>query len=129
MRFRSGSRLRPVGYEEHLSLVAHLDELRTRIVVSLLVVGVAFGLCFWQNHRLLALVDSPLAHQTQRQVRDGQGPLGATYQVQQRTRAVAVDVHRLVGALAGDPALASTRSTLGDVDASLERDIGRLSAP
>lgn len=121
------ARLRPVAHDDRLNVVSHLDELRTRMIVSLLVLGVAFGLCFWQNHRLLALIDSPLAHQTQRQVRDGNGPLGATFAVQQRTREVAVDVHRLVGVLAGQPSLIATRGTLRELDDSLRRDIGRLS--
>jgi len=52
--------LRPVGYDERLSLVEHLDELRARIVVSLSVFGVALALCFWQNHLLLELANGPL---------------------------------------------------------------------
>ena len=73
-------------------MVGHLDELRTRIIVSLIALAVAFGVCFWQNHRLLTLIDSPLAHQTQQQVRDGQGPLGATSQVQQSARDTATQL-------------------------------------
>ena len=34
--------IRPVGHEDHLSLVEHLDELRTRIIICLVTVGVAF---------------------------------------------------------------------------------------
>ena len=82
-------------------MVGHLDELRTRIIVSLIALAVAFGVCFWQNHRLLTLIDSPLAHQTQQQVRDGQGPLGATYQVQQSARDVATQLRTVAGVLRG----------------------------
>jgi sec-independent protein translocase protein TatC len=53
-------RLRPVHHEDRLSLVEHLDELRTRIVLSLVAFGVALGLCFWQNHLILRLVNHPL---------------------------------------------------------------------
>jgi len=52
--------LRPVGHEDRLSIVDHLDELRTRLVVSLAFLIVAFGLCFWQNQPLLNLLNSPL---------------------------------------------------------------------
>jgi len=38
-----------------MSAVDHLEELRARLIVSLLALGVAFGLCFWQNHQLLRL--------------------------------------------------------------------------
>jgi sec-independent protein translocase protein TatC len=54
------SRMRPVSHEDRLTLVEHLDELRTRIVVCLLVLGVALALCFWQNHLLLEIASGPL---------------------------------------------------------------------
>jgi len=41
------SRLRPVGHEDRLSLVEHLDELRTRLILSLAVFMVAFSFCYW----------------------------------------------------------------------------------
>ena len=55
-------RIRPIGFEDRLSLVDHLDELRTRIIISLAAFGVALGLCFWQNHLLLRIADHPLGH-------------------------------------------------------------------
>jgi sec-independent protein translocase protein TatC len=121
--------LRSISHDDTLSAVGHLDELRSRIIVSLLALGLAFGLCFWQNHRLLHLIDRPLAHQTQRQVRDGQGPLGATYRVQQSTRDVAVQLGTVVDALVAghqDPAI---QRSLMRVQGSLRRDVARLSAP
>ena len=54
------ARLRPVSFEDRLTIVEHLDELRTRIVVSISAFGVAFALCFWQNNRLLDIVNAPL---------------------------------------------------------------------
>jgi sec-independent protein translocase protein TatC len=53
-------RVRAISHEDEVSLVEHLDELRARIVVSLSVLGVAFALCFWQNHLLLELAGGPL---------------------------------------------------------------------
>jgi len=55
-------KIRPVGHEDRLSLVEHLDELRSRIVICLVAFGVALGLCFWQNHQLLKIVNHPLGH-------------------------------------------------------------------
>jgi sec-independent protein translocase protein TatC len=52
--------MRPVSHEDQLTLVEHLDELRTRIVVCLAVFGVALALCFWQNHLLLEIASGPL---------------------------------------------------------------------
>jgi sec-independent protein translocase protein TatC len=54
------ARIRPVSHEDRLTLVEHLDELRTRIVVCLVVFGVALALCFWQNHLLLEIASGPL---------------------------------------------------------------------
>jgi sec-independent protein translocase protein TatC len=53
-------RLKPISHEARLSLVEHLDELRSRIIVSCLAFGVAFALCFWQNELILELVNRPL---------------------------------------------------------------------
>src|SRR5436309_59313 len=54
------SALRPIRHEDRLSLVDHLDELRTRLMVCAAVLAVAFGLCLWQNHRLLHIINKPL---------------------------------------------------------------------
>ena len=54
------ARLKAVKHEERLTLVEHLDELRTRLIVSLAVFGVALALCFWQNHLLLDIAKGPL---------------------------------------------------------------------
>jgi sec-independent protein translocase protein TatC len=121
--------IRSVGHEDRLTVVGHLDELRSRIIVSLLALAVAFGLCFWQNHRLLHLIDGPLARQTQQQVREGHGPLGATYQVQLSTRDVAAQLRTVVGVLGTERQDAATRASLARVQSSLQRDITRLSSP
>jgi sec-independent protein translocase protein TatC len=54
------ARLRPVDFEDRLTLVEHLDELRTRIIVSVAAFAGAFALCFWQNSRLLDIANAPL---------------------------------------------------------------------
>jgi sec-independent protein translocase protein TatC len=54
------ARFKPVSHEDRLSVVDHLDELRTRIIVSLLAFGVAFGVCFWQGDRVLDVFNEPL---------------------------------------------------------------------
>ena len=120
---------RRLRYGERATLVAHLDELRSRIIVSLLALAVAFGVCFWQNHRLLELINRPLAHQTQAQVRAGRGPLGATYVVQRGTRDVAVQLQTVVGALKRTPLPPAARSTLEQVTRRLRGDVRQLSAP
>jgi sec-independent protein translocase protein TatC len=54
------SRVRPVSHEDRLTLVEHLDELRNRLIVCGAAFGVAFALCFWQNHLLLEIASGPL---------------------------------------------------------------------
>jgi sec-independent protein translocase protein TatC len=90
---------------------------------------VAFGLCFWQNHRLLSLIDSPLAHQTQAQVRAGDGPLGATYEVQRHARDVAVQLKTVVGLLAHSAKPVAPAGTLDGIAQHLHGDVRALSAP
>jgi sec-independent protein translocase protein TatC len=122
-------RWRPVGHDDQLSIVGHLDELRTRLIVSVLAVAVAFGLCFWQNTELLHLIDTPLAHQTQQQVRAGHGPLGATYRVQRSTRDVATQLGVVAGILAAQSHQPAANASLDHVRRSLQRDVTELSAP
>jgi sec-independent protein translocase protein TatC len=54
------ARLRSAHYDDRLTLVEHLDELRSRIIFSAVVLVVAVGLCFWQNHLLLEIANAPL---------------------------------------------------------------------
>jgi sec-independent protein translocase protein TatC len=53
-------RVRAVSHDDRLTLVEHLDELRTRLIVCIVVLGVALALCFWQNHLLLEFAQHPL---------------------------------------------------------------------
>ncbi len=55
-----GRVLRPIGHDDRLSVVDHLDELRSRLIISALTLVVAFGVCFWQNHRLLQVLNRAL---------------------------------------------------------------------
>src|SRR3984885_4183683 len=122
------TRLRPVGHDAEMSAVDHLEELRTRLIVSLLAVAVAFGICFWQNHQILKLINAPLAHNTQQQVRAGHGPLGATYTVQQSTRDVARQLDTVVGVLKTEHASPAAQAALANVQNGLARDVKTLSA-
>jgi sec-independent protein translocase protein TatC len=54
------ARLRPVSHEDRLSVVEHLDELRSRLMVAGAAFLVATALCGWQNHLLLELMNAPL---------------------------------------------------------------------
>jgi len=116
---------RPIGHEDRLSLVDHLDELRSRIIVCLLAVVVMFGICFWQNDRLLTIVNHPLESQTQKQINKGQGPLGEISEAQKAVRALALSDRSLAAELAkpGSGLSESTRAAMAarvaQIDATL----------
>jgi sec-independent protein translocase protein TatC len=129
MQVPSAIRVRPIRHDERMSTVGHLDELRTRMLVSLLAVAVAFGICFWQNQRLLHLINAPLAKETQQQVRDGRGPLGATYTVQRSARDLAQQLQTVTAVLAGQQRDPAVRAELRGVERNLDGDVTRLSAP
>ena len=120
--------LRPHAHDSRMSAVDHLEELRARLIVCLLAISVAFGLCFWQNHPLLRLVNTPLAHNTQAQVRAGHGPLGSTYSVQRSARDVAKQVGSVAGILRAQPQNPAAAATLTHVQRSLNKDVTALSA-
>ena len=119
-----------IGHQDRVSVVDHLEELRARLIVCLAVIAVAFGFCFWQNTALLKIVNAPLAHQTQKQVKAGNGPLGSTYTVQQSARTVAVQLQAVVDALErpGSGASAATTASLRHVAPQLDGAIAHLSA-
>jgi sec-independent protein translocase protein TatC len=49
--------LRPIGHDDRLSIVDHLDELRTRLLVSGATLLVAFIVCFSFNHALISALN------------------------------------------------------------------------
>jgi sec-independent protein translocase protein TatC len=46
------ARIKRVKPDDELTLVEHLDELRIRLIVSLLVLTIAVGGCYYENHRI-----------------------------------------------------------------------------
>jgi len=53
-------RVRPISHEDRLSVVDHLDELRSRLIVSALAFCVAWAITAWQNDLVLEIVNKPL---------------------------------------------------------------------
>lgn len=51
---------RTLSHEDRLTLVEHLDELRTRIIICIGTVVVAMSVCFWQNERILSIANNPI---------------------------------------------------------------------
>jgi sec-independent protein translocase protein TatC len=53
-------RIRPISHDDRLSVVDHLDELRHRLIISVIAFCVAWALTAWQNHLVLEIVNAPL---------------------------------------------------------------------
>ena len=120
--------LRPIGPEDRLSLVDHLDELRTRLMICAAALLVAFGFCFWQNHELLRIINKPLTTQTQKQALKGQGTVGQAVLAQQAIVKSGEDTQRALRLLArpGSGLTGPTRAQLVPLIAALKLDIARV---
>jgi sec-independent protein translocase protein TatC len=120
--------IRTVGHEERLSIVDHLEELRTRLIVSGVAFAIVFGLCFWQNHALLGFINSPLHKQTEQQVLRGEGPAGATWLAQKGVLEVAKDTQKALGALSAPTSglPKATRAGLAGAIAALQADVAKI---
>jgi sec-independent protein translocase protein TatC len=120
--------LRPIGHEDRLSLVDHLDELRSRLIISGGVLAIAFGVCLWQNHALLHIINKPLQTQTRKQIARGEGTVGQASLAQQGVLKVAADTQAALGVLAqpGSGLSATARSQLHPLLGALKADVGKL---
>ena len=54
------AKLKPIAHEQQLSLVEHLDELRSRVLVSIAALVPALALCGWKNGLIIDLLNRPL---------------------------------------------------------------------
>jgi sec-independent protein translocase protein TatC len=119
--------IRPIGHEDRLSLVEHLDELRTRLIISGCVLAVVFGVCLWQNHELLHLL-KPLQTQTKKQVAKGQGTVGQAVLAQQGLLKLSTDTRSALEALErpGSGLSAQTRTQIPALIAAMKADVAKI---
>jgi len=103
--------LRPIGHEERLSLVEHLDELRTRIIWAVVVFAAAFAVCYWQNDRVLNIINRPV----ERALKPGKNPkdqLGQTSLFQKRVGDLAKSLGPVLGAVERSAANAADKAAI-----------------
>jgi sec-independent protein translocase protein TatC len=96
--------LRPIGHEDKLTIVDHLDELRSRLIVCVIALAVAFGVCFWQNHALLTVLNRALPHSSST---TGQHGLAAVPTETSQLRQAFSNIERGADALALSPHLSA----------------------
>ena len=92
--------IRPVGHEDRLSVIEHLDELRNRLIISVGAFVVAFTLCLVFNHQLLTIVNKPLQETTEQRTQEGKGILGEIYVLDQAFKSTVASnarIFRLLG--------------------------------
>jgi sec-independent protein translocase protein TatC len=120
--------IRAISHEERLSIVDHLDELRTRLIVSALALAIVFGVCLWQNHALLDFINGPLTKQTEQQVARGEGPLGQTWLAQKGVLEVSKDTQSIARTLSAPSSglPVATRTQLAGAIARLEADVRKI---
>ncbi|MBV9356212.1 MAG: twin-arginine translocase subunit TatC [Chloroflexi bacterium] len=96
--------VRPIGHEDRLSIVDHLDELRSRLIVCLAALLVAFGICFWQNHALLDVLNRALPHNSSVTTQQGLGSVPTQAALQRKAD---LDNAALFRALAASPGVSA----------------------
>ncbi len=94
------TKLKPVGHDERLSLVEHLDELRTRIIICVATFAIAFAVCLWQDNFILNLINRPLAETATGSCETTKDPLEQANCWQQTMRRVNADLAALAQAAA-----------------------------
>jgi sec-independent protein translocase protein TatC len=120
--------IRPISHEDRLSLVEHLEELRTRLIISGVVLVVVFGFCLWQNHELLHILNKPLQTQTEKQVARGQGTVGQAVLAQQSLLKLSGDTQAALHALQKPDSgiSAQARAELPALIAAMKADVAKI---
>jgi sec-independent protein translocase protein TatC len=83
-----------ISPEARLPVLAHVGELRLRLIVSVAALAIAFGFAFWQNHAVLNVLNRPLANATAGALQHSRGPLAQSARTQAALR-VALDRQRV----------------------------------
>jgi sec-independent protein translocase protein TatC len=105
--------VRPVGHEERLSLVDHLDELRSRLIYCIIAFVICFAVCYWQNNWLLQTVNKPLqSTQNLNGKKRSKDPLEETARFEIRTGAAAKRTAQAINSLSAYLATSAAHENL-----------------
>jgi sec-independent protein translocase protein TatC len=119
--------LRPAGHEDQMSLVEHLDELRTRLIISIFAFLVIFALCFWQNNTVLDIVNRPFKVATQHTPK--KGPLAKTANFQRDLGDFALKAQAFAKAVGADEQASAATKTTADALAKSAQKVTRAVPP
>jgi sec-independent protein translocase protein TatC len=86
--------LRPIRHEDRLSLIEHLDELRKRLIISIVAFCICLGVCLWQSDTVLEIINRPL-EQTAFRDKGSKDPFERTAAFQARLRDTAIRSARI----------------------------------
>jgi sec-independent protein translocase protein TatC len=114
--------LRPIGSDDRLSIVDHLDELRSRLIVCLAALLVAFGICFWQNHALLNLLNRALPQNSSVTTQTG---LGSVPSQSAKDRAAFLQSAAAFRAIAASPGISAQASRSALAAAAADQQAAR----
>jgi len=119
---------RPIGHEDRLSLIEHLDELRDRLIFSAVILVVAVSVCFAFNGTLLDVINKPLDRETQKSVDKGQGPAGQVSRTAKTVRGVGEELDTTLALLARPESKlpAASRAAFARQRASLRAELRQL---
>jgi sec-independent protein translocase protein TatC len=109
--------IKPIGHDDRLSLVEHLDELRNRIFICLAGFAVALAFCAWQNDAVLNIVNEPVQQTAfKKDNTKSEDSLERSAQafakLKETADAAAVSLGRLAGRAGDDPAAAAELRSL-----------------
>jgi|tagenome__1003787_1003787.scaffolds.fasta_scaffold20880182_4 sec-independent protein translocase protein TatC len=116
-------RLRPVGHEDRLSLIEHLDELRSRLMTCAVVLVIAFGFSLWQQNNLLQILNVPLEGATNT---NGKGALEENSKFQRQTKIALQSTAASLNAIAATQEASPERARLQASIAALEKAVDAM---
>jgi sec-independent protein translocase protein TatC len=119
--------MRPVGHEDQMSLVEHLDELRTRLIVSIFAFLVFFALCFWQSDTVLNIVNRPFTIATKHVPK--RGPLARTATFQRNLGDFATKAQTFAQTVGAEEGASAATKTAADALAASASKVAKAVPP
>jgi sec-independent protein translocase protein TatC len=122
------STLRPIRHEDRLSLVEHLDELRTRLIICITAFVICFGVCLWQDDFVLKVINQPLEDTAFKDKANSKDPFERTAAYQEQVRKTALASAKAFDALAAEAEGAAARASYTQLAAE-QRKLARSVPP